>query len=129
MHGFPDNNLTFENQMRFLAEKGFEVISVQMRGYQPSSIPCDKDFHIHVIAKDLFAWLDALSLDRVHLLSHDWGAVIATGAVVLDPSRFKSLTIMGIVPVHRMRVSLLTCPLHQIAHSWYMFFFQLRGLS
>lgn len=128
MHGFPDNNRTFEKQMAPLAEEGFEVISVQMRGYQPESMPLDNDFYAKTIAGDLFAWLDALSLDKVHLLSHDWGAVIATAAVILEPDRFKSLTVMGIVPVQRMRLSLLTNP-HQILKSWYMFFFQLRGLS
>lgn len=51
--------------------------------------------HPGALAAEVRATLDALHLDRVHLVGHSLGAVIATLIAVADPDRAASLTLIA----------------------------------
>jgi pimeloyl-ACP methyl ester carboxylesterase len=44
-----------------------------------------------LLARDVVDLLDALGLERVHLVGHDWGGIIAFAAAVEHPHRFATL--------------------------------------
>lgn len=44
------------------------------------------------MAEDVIGWLDELGAERVHLIGHDWGAVVSYVAAAMAPERFHSLT-------------------------------------
>lgn len=96
IHGFPDCSATFDHQLRGLAEAGFRAIAMATRGYQPSSQPENGDYHSIRLAEDVVAWADALGVQRVHLVGHDWGANIAYAAAALAPERFASLATLAV---------------------------------
>jgi pimeloyl-ACP methyl ester carboxylesterase len=128
LHGFPDTLLSFRHQLPALAGAGFRAIAPMMRGYQPSSQPADRDYHVVRLAEDVLAWLDHLGERQCHLIGHDWGAITAYAAAALAPERFISLTTLAVPPTRRMARGLLRYP-SQLKNSWYMLFFQLRGLA
>ena len=128
LHGFPDDARSFRHQGPALAGAGYRVISPYLRGYEPQSQPQDGDYSVQALAEDVLAWIDQLEQEKVHLVGHDWGAVIAYLAAALAPDRFHSLTAMAVPPGARMNEAMRQVP-SQIRNSWYMGFFQLRGLA
>jgi len=128
LHGFPDHAGSFRHQLPALAAAGYRAVAPTMRGYQPSSQPPDGDYHVVRLAEDVVGWLDHLGVERCHLIGHDWGAVTAYAVAALAPERLLSLTTLAVPPLRRMGRAVLRHP-GQLRNSWYMAFFQLRGLS
>lgn len=128
LHGFPDNDRSYRFQRPALEEAGFSVVTPLLRGYEPTSQPSDGDYSVSAMADDVMALLDGLGVHRAHLVGHDWGAVIAYVAAARAPERFESLTTLAIPHPGRLVGALRHAP-SQLRKSWYMSFFQLRGLS
>jgi len=128
LHGFPDNPQTFKHQLPALADAGYRAIAPTLRGYEPSSQPADGDYTVATMARDVLAWLDGLGEERVHLVGHDWGAAITYAAGSLAPERFASLTTIAVPHSPRFFEGVKRVP-GQLQRSWYMSFFQLRGLA
>jgi len=122
VHGFPDHARSWRLQLPALAEAGYRAVAPTLRGYEPSSQPADGDYHIVRMAEDLGG-------EPVHLVGHDWGAVIAYVAAALAPDRLRSLTTLAIPHPGRLQSEGLRKLPSQILNSWYMLFFQLRGLA
>jgi len=129
LHGFPDHSRSFRFQLPVLAEAGFRGIAPMLRGYEPCSQPADGDYHIVRMAEDVVGWLDELGEKQVHLVGHDWGAVIAYAVCALAPERFRSLTTLAIPNPGRLFGEGIRKYPSQLRNSWYMFFFQLRGIA
>ena len=129
LHGFPDNQRSFRLQLPALAAAGYRAIAPTLRGYEPSSQPADGDYHIVRMAEDVVGWIDDLGADRVHLVGHDWGAVIGYAAAALAPGRLHSLTTIAIPHPGRLQDGAIQQVPSQLRNSWYMMFFQLRGIA
>jgi len=129
LHGFPDCASSFRHQLDALASAGYRVVAPQMRGYEPASQPADRDYNVLTIATDVVAWLDQLGVERCHLVGHDWGAVVSYMVAGLAPERLHSLTTLAVPHPGRMMREMPVKRPRQLLLSWYMLFFQLRGLS
>ncbi len=129
LHGFPDHARSFRLQLPAFAEAGFHAVAPTLRGYEPSSQPADGDYELLRMAEDVLGWLDSLGEQRCHLIGHDWGAVIGHLTAAMAPERFWSLTTIAVPhPGRLLREGLRTRP-SQLRKSWYIGFFQLRGLA
>ena len=128
LHGFPDCYHSFRHQLPFLAEHGYRAVSVSLRGYEPSSQPADGDYSLESIAHDVISFIDQLGEDKAHLIGHDWGAAITYTAGAKAPDRFQSLTTMAVPHSGRFVNEAFFKP-KQALLSWYMLFFQLRGIA
>ena len=128
LHGFPDCYQSFRHQLPFLAEHGYRAVSVSLRGYEPSSQPADGDYSLESIAHDVISFIDQLGEDKAHLIGHDWGAAITYTAGAIAPDRFQSLTTMAVPHSGRFVNEAFFKP-KQALLSWYMLFFQLRGIA
>lgn len=129
LHGFPDHARTYRFQLPALAAAGYRAVAVTLRGYEPTSQPRDGRYGLAAVAEDVVAWLDALGAPRAHLVGHDWGAMVSYTAAALAPERFASLVAMSVPHLRGIeRAILLRRPI-QLARSWYVGFFQLRGLA
>jgi pimeloyl-ACP methyl ester carboxylesterase len=129
LHGFPDRSESWRFQLPALAAAGFRGVAPRLRGYEPASQPRDGDYHLVRMAEDVIAWIDALGEQQVHLVGHDWGALIGYVTAALAPERLRSLTTLAIPHPGRMRsVGIRKLP-SQLRNSWYIFFFQLRGIA
>ncbi len=128
LHGFPDNVYTWRHQLPALAQAGYRGVAVHLRGYDPGSQPGDGDYSLDTLAKDPAALLDALGIERAHLVGHDWGAIVSYRAAALNPQRFSSLTTIA-VPHDGRFLSEAWRHARQLRLSWYILFFQMRGLA
>lgn len=128
LHGFPDHRRSWRHQLPALAAAGYHAVAPQLRGYEPQSLPADGDYHLAALAQDVLRWMDELGAERAHLVGHDWGAAIGYVVAALAPERLYSLTTLAVPHFRRMPAGLARTPL-QLRNSWYMGFFQLRGLA
>jgi pimeloyl-ACP methyl ester carboxylesterase len=127
-HGFPDTFRTYREQIPALRAAGYQIASVCMRGYAPSSPSRLGRYDVPSLGRDLCAVAKALSPDQpVRLLGHDWGAIAAYAATALRPDRFSHLVTMA-VPHFRVAAPRYLRP-SQWRRSWYVAMFQFRGLA
>jgi pimeloyl-ACP methyl ester carboxylesterase len=129
LHGFPDHARSFRFQLPAFARAGFRGIAATMRGYEPSAQPRDGDYRIVRMAEDVAAWIEYLDLDRVHLVGHDWGAIVGYYVAAMWPERLRSLTTFAIAHPRRLAREIVMRLPSQLAKSWYIFFFQMRGVA
>ena len=68
----------------------------------------------------MVAILDALEIERVHVVGHDWGAGVAWALALMAPDRVERLAVLSVGhPATFARPSL-----EQREKSWYMLLFQ-----
>jgi pimeloyl-ACP methyl ester carboxylesterase len=127
LHGFPDDASTFRGQVPALVAAGYRVVCPTLRGYAPSGLARSGWYDAAALARDLVAVADQFSpAAPVRLVGHDWGAVAAFAAVGLAPTRFSHLCTMA---VPHPQAFARGFGFAQARRSWYMGFFQLRGVA
>jgi pimeloyl-ACP methyl ester carboxylesterase len=128
LHGFPDNPRSWRHQLPALAGAGYRAVAMHIRGYEPGSQPADGDYSLATLATDIVAFLDGLEAETAHLVGHDWGAGIAYTTAAQMPDRLRSLTTVAVPHAGRFLSDTAKHP-RQLRLSWYMLFFQLRGVA
>ena len=78
LHGFPQQNVSWEQIIPLLTAKGYRCLAPNQRGYSPRARPPRRrDYRAKELVRDVLALIDADGADRVHLVGHDWGAAVA----------------------------------------------------
>ncbi|MEE3853363.1 alpha/beta fold hydrolase [Gordonia sp. LSe1-13] len=104
LHGFPDSAWTWRYLGPVLAEAGYRVVAPFTRGYAPSDIPDDGDFHVAALAYDALALHHALGGDgRAVLIGHDWGAMTVNAIAARTDDRFRRLVALAVPPIAVIR--------------------------
>jgi pimeloyl-ACP methyl ester carboxylesterase len=125
LHGFPEFWYGWRKQIPALAEAGCRLIVPDQRGYNLSDKPKGaKNYAVYTLVEDIVGLIKALDYEKVNLIGHDWGAVVAWVLANKYPERLQKLGIMN-VPHPAVMQRFLTRDLDQIRRSWYVFFFQL----
>ncbi|PIN05777.1 Soluble epoxide hydrolase [Handroanthus impetiginosus] len=98
LHGFPELWYSWRHQMLHLSARGYHAIAPDLRGYGDTDAPSSVDSYtmFHIVG-DLVALLDALGLERVFLVGHDWGAIVAWTFCLFRPDRIKALVNTSVV--------------------------------
>ncbi|MCU1593870.1 MAG: putative alpha/beta hydrolase, partial [Frankiales bacterium] len=95
LHGFPQSRHCWRSVRPWLAE--FRVIAPNQRGYSPGARPSAvEDYRVPLLAQDAVGLLDALGIERAHVVGHDWGAATAWQVGTRHPSRVRSLTAISV---------------------------------
>lgn len=123
LHGFPDCYLNWEKQIEALAAAGYCAVAPALRGYAPECQPVDGDYSTAAAVQDVCDFARQLG-GKVHLIGHDWGAVVTYLAAAAEPELFHSITALAIPPLRRLPGALLRVP-EQLFLSSYMELFQL----
>jgi pimeloyl-ACP methyl ester carboxylesterase len=103
LHGFTGGRIDWADVIDDLAADR-RVVAWDHRGHSDSTNSGDPaTYTFEVLVADALAALDALGLDRFHLLGHSMGGVVAQHLVHDVPERVRSLVLMdtpppGIVP-------------------------------
>lgn len=95
VHEYAGDWRTWEPQMRHFA-RGYRCVTFSQRGYPPSDVPTDPDKYSQEIARDdVIALMDALNIDRAHIVGHSMGAATALHIGIRYPERCISVTAAG----------------------------------
>lgn len=126
LHGFPDSAELWRKMIPSLVRAGFRVIAPDQRGFGRSSAPTDEtDYTLDKIVADAIALLDALSLQQVDLVAHDWGAIIGWALAARYPNRFRRYVAFSVGHPS----SYADAGLEQKLKGWYVLMFQARGFA
>ncbi|KAI3713619.1 hypothetical protein L1987_72202 [Smallanthus sonchifolius] len=99
LHGFPELWYSWRHQILFLAAHGYRAVAPDLRGYgdttgAPLHDPT-KFTTLHVVG-DLVALIDAIGADKVFVVGHDWGAIIAWKLCLFRPDKVKALVNLSV---------------------------------
>ncbi len=93
LHGYPQSAASWSETMEWLAGRGYRSIAPNLRGYSPGANPREaSEYRMDDLVADVVGIADALSVDRFHLVGHDWGGALAWALASAHPQRLHSLT-------------------------------------
>ena len=108
LHGFPEFWYGWRKQIPALAEAGCRVIAPDQRGYNLSDKPKGvKAYCVDTLVEDVIGLIDALEYEKVNLVGHDWGALVAWMLAIKHPERLHRLGIINVPHPAVMRQFLL----------------------
>ncbi|KAI9196579.1 hypothetical protein LWI28_025134 [Acer negundo] len=100
IHGFPELWYSWRHQIEALSALGYRAVAPDLRGYGDTEAPATAAEYtcLHVVG-DLVALLDAVApdQDKIFVVGHDWGAMIAWYLCQFRPDRVKALINMSVV--------------------------------
>jgi pimeloyl-ACP methyl ester carboxylesterase len=98
LHGFPDNLLMWTEVANYLLAQGYRVIAFDQRGYGESGMPEGKEhYKISTLVDDVKNVLEVMGIEKpLHILSHDWGAIIGWGFALSFPVKVKSMVALSV---------------------------------
>lgn len=98
LHGFPDSLQLWREVAPRLVAAGYRVIAVDQRGFGASEAPAGRrSYHIDRLVTDVVEVLDALRIgEEVHVIGHDWGAVVTWCLAMTRPQRLRSAVAISV---------------------------------
>ncbi|QCH26082.1 alpha/beta fold hydrolase [Mycobacteroides salmoniphilum] len=98
LHGWPENWWMWHKVIPALADAGYRVHAMDLRGAGWSEVAAT-GYEKEQFASDVLAAADALGLESFDLVGHDWGGWTAQLVALKAPSRIRRLAILNIPPV------------------------------
>jgi haloalkane dehalogenase len=95
VHGVPASAFLYRKMVSALASRGLRGIAVDLPGLGFAERPADADYSWTGLGRWLGSAVDALELDRIHLVVHDIGGPIGIELAAAQPNRISSLTILN----------------------------------
>lgn len=126
LHGFPDTHALWRHQVAALTGAGFRTIAPDMRGRGRSDRPADvADYALTKIVGDVTGIMDALGIQRAHVVGHDWGAVVAWAVAMFAPDRVDHLVAISVGAPGAGGPPTLEA----LQKGWYRILFQFPGIA
>jgi pimeloyl-ACP methyl ester carboxylesterase len=95
VHGVPSSSFLYRKVIGQLADQGLRGVAFDFPGLGLADRPADFDYTWSGLARWMGEAIDALELDRVHLVVHDIGGPIGCEWAVHNPDRVLSLTVLN----------------------------------
>ena len=95
VHEYAGDYRTWEMQMRYFS-RTHRCVTYSQRGYPPSDVPTDGAKYSQDIARDdVLALMDALKIEKAHVVGHSMGAYTALHVGINAPARCISVVAAG----------------------------------
>ena len=117
MHGWPQDAWCWRHVIPLLADR-HRLIAPDLRGFGQTGAPDSDNYNGLVLGADAIALLDALGIERAHLVGHDWGGFGSFAAAIAAPQRIASLVVLNSSPPW---LELSPRLLWELRRSWYVF--------
>lgn len=123
LHGFPESWYSWRHQLAGLSDR-YRVIAPDQRGYNLTE--ARPPYDTETLQADVLGLMDALGIEKAHVVGHDWGGVIAWLLGMNHGDRLLTLSVCNLPHPAIFRKRVWRPP--QLLRSWYAGFFQLPRL-
>lgn len=128
LHGFPQDKDCWSPLAEQVVAAGYRVVAFDQRGYSPGARPTQtSDYTLDHLTDDAIGVLDALGIERAHVVGHDWGGAVAWAFTARAPERMLSLTVLSTPHPRAMKRAMTRST--QGLKSWYMGLFMIPRVS
>ncbi|MBJ7357044.1 alpha/beta fold hydrolase [Nocardioides sp.] len=118
LHGFPERATSWRKVAPLLHERGLRTYAPDQRGYSRGARPTRRrDYAIDRLVGDVVALIETVGRP-VHLVGHDWGAVVGWVVAAQHPDLVRTWTAVSVPHPRAFQRALLTS--RQGLRSWYM---------
>ena len=97
MHGLPSSSFLYRKVIDELAGRGLRALSFDLPGLGFAERPPDFDYTFTGLGRFAVAAVEALGLERFHLVVHDAGGPVGFELATAAPERIRSLTLLNTV--------------------------------
>lgn len=126
LHGFPERASSWGVVQDLLAAQGVRTYAPDQRGYSPGARPFGRwSYHFSSLVEDVVALVEVIGAP-VHLVGHDWGAMVAWGLADRRPDLVRTLTAVSVPHPRAMLHAAVHGP--QAKRSWYFAPFSVPAL-
>jgi pimeloyl-ACP methyl ester carboxylesterase len=126
LHGFPERNTSWRHVAPILHAAGLRTLAVDQRGYSPGARPTRRrDYRLGNLVGDVAALVERVG-GPVHLVGHDWGAVVGWVLAARRPELLRTWTAVSVPHPSAFLKAGLTST--QGLMSWYIGMFQVPRL-
>jgi pimeloyl-ACP methyl ester carboxylesterase len=123
LHGFPQLNTVWDAVVPRLTARGYRCLAPNQRGYSPRARPRRRrDYRMPELVDDVGALIEASGADRVHLVGHDWGGLVAWSFAARYPDRLLTLSSLSSPHPATLLQSMMTS---RQGLAWQVYLFQL----
>ena len=126
LHGWPYDIHSYVEVAPLLTVRGYRVIIPYLRGYGTTrflSSKTPRNGQQSVIAQDIIALMDALSIQKAIIGGFDWGARTADIMAVLWPERCKAIVSVSGYLIGNQEAGKMPLPPNAELQWWYQFYF------
>jgi len=126
LHGFPERASCWRDVAPLLHARGYRTVAPDQRGYSPGARPPRRrDYTTRHLADDVAALVEKVG-GPVHVVGHDWGAIVAWVVALQHPGLVRTLTAVSVPHPAAYLAAVVTSG--QFFKSWYMVMFNLPRL-
>jgi pimeloyl-ACP methyl ester carboxylesterase len=95
LHGKNFSAAYWEPTIRALLSQGFRVVAPDQIGFGKSSKPAAYQFTFHALARNTRALLEAIKIEKVSVLGHSMGGMLAARFALLYPETVEKLVLVN----------------------------------
>lgn len=114
VHGWACSAYFFRRLVRPLADAGYRVVALDLRGHGASSRPLEPARYTATAMRDfVVAVLDRAGISRAHVIAHSLGGGVSLDVAAFIPARVRTLTLLapvGLAPVRFVTLGRLVTP-------------------
>jgi pimeloyl-ACP methyl ester carboxylesterase len=123
LHGFPERSSSWRHVAPRLHDQGIRTLAPDQRGYSPGARPRRRwNYRLPLLVDDVAALVERVG-GPVHLVGHDWGAVVGWALAATRPELLSTLTAVSVPHPGAFVKAMFTSS--QALRSWYVLAFQL----
>ncbi len=125
LHGFPETSFMYKDLIKDISDSGYYCIAPNLRGYSEGARPHGKNnYTMDKLVNDVLEMINHTGKDKLHLIGHDWGAVIGWQIAHDYPNKLLSWTALS-VPHTNSFFNAIINDKEQKKKSYYMWLFQI----
>lgn len=126
LHGFPQRGNSWDAVATHLHAEGLRTLAPDQRGYSRGARPRGRRaYRVPELVADVVALIDEIGRP-VHVVGHDWGAVVAWSLAAERPELVRTLTAVSVPHPGAFMAAMVRST--QALKSWYMLLFNLPGV-
>jgi len=131
VHGWPESWYSWRYQLKPIADLGYKVLAIDVRGYGQSSKPYEVEkYDMLSLVGDIINIINKENVENAILIGHDWGAPICWSTAALHPDKIKA--VIGLSVPHARRGSISNIELWRQIYKdnfFYQTYFQAEGVA